>query len=215
MIKLDNVTLVSVASVRVEKTISALKFSSKKIIFNDVLLITHENISDDEIKVINVDKMDYEQYNRFIVFDLHKFINTEFALIIQDDGFVINPEMWSSDFLKYDYIGAPWPLPNDDFSYRDFFKNIVRVGNGGFSLRSKKLLSLAQELGLDWRSYFGYFNEDGFICCHNRHIYEENGCKFAPIEVAKIFSHESYIPEIGDVETFGFHGKQNKNYNLI
>ena len=123
--------------------------------------------------------------------------------------------MWTSNFLNYDYIGAPWPIPNDDFSYRDYFKNIIRVGNGGFSLRSKKLLSLAEELKLDWKSYFGYFNEDGFICCHNRHIYEENGCKFAPIEVAKIFSHESYIPEIGDVKTFGFHGKHNKNYNLI
>ena len=44
----------------------------------------------------------------------------------------------------------------------------------------------------DFYKHFGYgsTSEDGNICVHNRHIYEEQGCKFAPIEVAAKFSKE-------------------------
>jgi len=215
MIDLSNVTLVSVASVRVDKTIKALKYSSKDIIFGGIKLITHESVTEPGITVINVDKMDYEQYNKFIVFELYKHIDTDYALIIQDDGFVVNANEWKPEFLNYDYIGAPWPLPYDDFSYRDAFNNLIRVGNGGFSLRSKKILSLADKLKLEWKSYFGYYNEDGFFTCHNRHIYEQNGCVFAPLDVAKYFSHEIQIPETEGIIPFGFHGKGNSYNSLI
>ena len=215
MIDLSNITLVSVASVRVDKTIKALKYSSKDIKFGSVKLITHEVVNDPEITVVNVDKMDYEQYNKFIVFELFKYIDTDYALIIQDDGFVVNPNQWKPEFLNYDYLGAPWPLPHDDFSYRDAFNNLIRVGNGGFSLRSKKILSLATELNLEWKSYFGYYNEDGFFTCHNRHLYEQNGCVYAPLDIAKHFSHEIQIPETVGITPFGFHGKNNPYNNLI
>lgn len=215
MINLNNVTLVAVASIRIDRTIQALKYSSKNITFGDVKLFTHEIINDTDFTTINVEKMDYEHYNKFIVFELYKYVDTDYALIIQDDGFVINPQMWNSEFLNYDYIGAPWPLPHDNFSYRDTYGNIVRVGNGGFSLRSKKILSLATQLGLEWKSYFGNFNEDGFFTCHNRHLYEQNGCVFAPLDVAKYFSHEIQIPENTDITPFGFHGKNSPYNNLI
>jgi hypothetical protein len=215
MIDLSNITLVAVASVRVDKTIKALKYSSKDIKFGSVKLITHEVVNEPEITVVNVDKMDYEQYNKFIVFELHKHIDTDYALIIQDDGFVVNPNQWKPEFLNYDYLGAPWPLPHDDFSYRDAFNNLIRVGNGGCSLRSKKILSLATELELEWKSYFGNYNEDGFFTCHNRPRYEENGCIFAPLDVAKYISHEIQIPETVGITPFGFHGKNNPYNNLI
>jgi hypothetical protein len=48
-------------------------------------------------------------------------------------------------------------------------------------------------------------NEDGNICVHNRHIFEENGCKIAPLEVAKYFSYESPISENQGILPFGFH----------
>jgi hypothetical protein len=215
MINLENVTLIAVACVRVERTLKALKYSKKNINFKSVKLLTNEEISDDEIEIIKINNLDYEQYNKFIVYDLYKHIDTTHALIIQDDGFVVNPEKWDDVFLNYDYIGAPWPLPNDSFSYRDPFGNIIRVGNGGFSLRSKKILSLAENLNLEWKSYFGFYNEDGFFTCHNRNLYEENGCKFAPIEIASLFSHEIQIPETQGVIPFGFHGKNNIYNNLI
>jgi hypothetical protein len=131
--------------------------------------------------------------------------------LVHPDGFVVHPESWRDEWLSYDFIGAPWPLPTDDYSYRDVNGNLVRVGNS-VGLRSKKLLDLPRALGLEWKAYHGNTNEDGFLCCHNRHILEENGCKFAPLEVAKWFSRETEIPENQDVEKpFAFHKHAGRN----
>jgi hypothetical protein len=217
MINLDNVTLVSVTSVNLDRTIKALKYSCKNIIFNDVILLTDKDVSTDNINVIKIEELDYIGYSKFIVYELHKYIKTDFALIIQEDGFVVNANKWDDNFLKYDYIGAPFILPrqDDNISYRDSFGNLIRVGNGGFSLRSKKLLSLPTLLNFEWKSYFGYYNEDGFFAVHNRHILEENGCVYAPVDVAAKFSHERQTSETIGITPFGFHGKDNKNYFLI
>jgi len=206
-LELPNVTLISVTSVKVPETIKSIEKSCERIKFGDVKLLTSEQVSSENFKVIEIPVIDYEGYSKFIVYELHKYIDTEFALIIQHDGFVTSPDKWDNKFTEYDYIGAPWPLPTDNFSYRDPFGNLIRVGNGGFSLRSKKILQLPTELNLEWRSYFGYYNEDGFFTCHNRHIFEEHGCVFAPIDVAKYFSHENRIPEIEGITPFGFHRK--------
>lgn len=215
MKKLNDVTLVAVASVRVDRTLKALEYSCKNLKFSCVKIFTHENVDNPLIEKIHVDKMDYENYNKFIVYDLHKHIDTSHVLIVQDDGFIVNPDKWTDDFLKYDYIGALWDLPKDDFSYRDIFGRIIRVGNGGFSLRSKKILSLASELNLEWKQYFGYWNEDGFFTCHNRHIYEIHGCVYSPLEIAAKFSQEHYVEENNGITPFGFHGKHHKYFNLI
>jgi hypothetical protein len=214
MIKLNNVTIVGVAGTLALETLKAIKYSSREIEFADCKLITPEDVVDDNVNVIKCEPLNYEQYNHFIVYRLHEYIDTEFALLVQNDGYVVNADQWSSDFLNYDYIGAIWPLPQDDFSFRDSEGNIQRVGNGGFTLRSKKLLSLAKELNLEWKSYYGFYHEDGFFCCHNRKIYEDYGCKYAPIEVAAKFSQETNVPENYGVIPFGFHGKNHYYYNL-
>lgn len=215
MIDLKNVTIVSVACLRVPETIKAIHKSMCGINFGASKLLTSEDFTDDIIEIIKIDRLDYENYNRFVVFELYKYIDTDYALIVQDDGYVINPEMWRDEFFNYDYIGAPWmlPPPNDSISFRDPFGNIMRVGNGGFSFRTKKLLEMPTKLNLEWRSYYGYFNEDGFFTCHNRHLIEAQGCVYAPIDVAKYFSHEAEIPEIQGITPFGFHGKWSK-YNV-
>ena len=92
---------------------------------------------------------------------------------------------------------------------------VQRVGNGGFSFRSKKILELPTTLELEWKSYFGYWNEDGFFAVHNKHILEENGCIFAPIDIASDFSIEHDTNETLGKTSFGFHGKHNKHYNKI
>ncbi len=117
---------------------------------------------------------------------------------------MVSPESWRKEFLDYDYVGAPWPLPVDDYSYRTPEGELIRVGNS-VSLRSKKLLELPRALNLEWRSYFGNTNEDGFLCCHNRKILQENGIKFAPLDVAKYFSKEHEIPENVGIQPFAFH----------
>lgn len=215
MIDLKNVTLLSMTSVKLDETIFALKQSYNSINFADVKIITHEkpeNLPND-IKFCKIEKIkNIDQYSYSMIYDLDRYVDTEFALIIQYDGFVINPHSWRDEFLDYDYIGAPFAMPKDDFSYRDINGKIFRVGNGGFSLRSKKLIELANKQKLEWKPFHGYYNEDGFICAMNRHIYESHGCKFAPLDVAKYFSHESIIPEILGVTPFGFHGKFYNHY---
>jgi len=216
--KLNNVTLVAVAGVRIQEAYNAIKHSMKGITFGEVKLITPKNAETENpnVQIIKLDKeLDYEEYNRFILYDLKDYIDTEFVLLVQDDGYVVNPTSWLDDFYNYDYIGAIWPVPdqNDKISYRDPFGNLIRVGNGGFSFRSKKLLELPSKLNLEWKQYYGYWNEDGFLTCHNRHLLEKEGIKFAPTDVAKYFSHECPVDEIKDIEKpFGFHGKNSKYY---
>jgi hypothetical protein len=213
MLQLKNVTLVSMSSVDIRKTIKALLYSSEEIEFGAIKLISHKKPFNlpDKISFCPIDKItSVNQYSYHMIYSLDKYIDTEFALVVQADGYVANPSSWRAEFFQYDYIGAPFALPKDDFSYRDVYNNIMRVGNGGFSLRSKKLIDLANKLQLPWEASHGFYNEDGFISVMNRHIYEANGCKFAPLDIAKYFSHEVEIPETEGITPFGFHGKRSK-----
>jgi len=154
-----------------------------------------------------------DEYNEYILYHMYKHINMEFALIVQDHAFILNPDAWTDEFLDYDYIGAPWPYR--DRAYVTPFDEHVRVGNGGFSLRSKKLMEVPTKVDVpfhvannsDFYRMFGCVNtnEDGNICVHNKHIFEEQGCKIAPLELAKYFSYESPVPENQGILPFGYH----------
>lgn len=215
MIELPNVTLFCISSNQVDGAISALKHSMKGIKFGAVKLITHEdpdNLPEDiefskcyEIKSIH-------EYNYYCLYNLTNHIDTDYCLLVQPDGFVINPEKWNDDWFNYDYIGAVWALAND--AYLDPWGKSHRVGNGGFSFRSKKLLDVPKNayihFDVNWGDFYkhmgvGFTSEDGNICVHNRHIYEALGCKFAPVEVAARFSHERPLPETQGITPFGFH----------
>ncbi len=201
-------------SVRIQETIKALTNSSRSIDYASIKLITHEEPPDltDNIRYCHIPKINHiDEYSYNMIYRLGDYVDTDYALVVQHDGYVVNPEKWQNVFLEYDYIGSPFRMPSDSFSYRDANGKLFRVGNGGFSLRSKKLIDLPNELKLEWKPFHGFYNEDGFICAMNRHIYEEHGCKFAPLEVAIHFSHEMPIPETENIIPFGFHDK-NSHY---
>ena len=207
MLKLPNVTLIALSSIKLEKTIKALEYSSKDIEFGAVKLVSHEKPANlpSYIQFEECPKMsNIDEWNYAAIYELGKHVDTEFAILIHDDGFIVNADSWRSEFLEYDYIGAPWPLPQDDFSFKAIDGEIIRVGNS-VSLRSKRLLDLAVDLNLEWKPFHGYYNEDGFICVNYRHIYKEHGMKFAYMDVAKYFSHETMIPEIQGIKPFAFH----------
>jgi hypothetical protein len=153
---------------------------------------------------IQIKKFTYPEYNRFLIKDLSPYINTDYVLIIQTDGFIVNINCWSNDFLQYDYIGAPWvhgTLPN------------TRVGNGGFSLRSKKFIERCSASDIAINSN----QEDIVVCSTNKHIIEQSGLKYAPVEVAAKFSWGGDIPEIQRSwkDCFGAHCKIQEFLNLI
>ena len=193
MLNLKNVTLIALTSVDIEGHYKALQRSCEGIEWGAVKLIT-------EIQCNSID-----EWNHAIIFDLRKFVDTEFCMLIHADGWVVNPESWRPEFLDYDFIGAPWPLPTDDYSYRTPDGEIVRVGNS-VSIRSKNMLELPYRTEVAWRAYFGNTNEDGFLTCHNRRLFQHFGARYAPIETAKWFSRELDIPENADVDKpFAFH----------
>ncbi len=134
-----------------------------------------------------------DDYNEIILKNLAEHIFLNHYLVIQYDGFVINNNKFDASFLKYDYIGAPWP----QFSYRN-------VGNGGFSLRSKKLIEASKELAIYRRHNEA---EDIFLCRSVAEQLENKyNIRFAQENIAKIFSYESPTHER---DTFGFHGLLN------
>lgn len=163
------------------------------------------------VKNIIVPTNSIDEWNRAVVFDLGGYIETKFALLIHPDGYVVEPDAWRNEFLAYDFIGAPFPLPTDNFSYRDVNGVIQRVGNS-VSIRSKKLLDLPKKIEMEWKSFHGFYNEDGYISVNMRHVFETHGCAFAPLEVAKYFSGEHKTPENRDVKkTFCFHKFEGRN----
>lgn len=203
-VTIPTVTLVAVACTKVPETIKAIKKCQEQMQFNRTILFTHEDVQEEGIEVIKVDQLDYKGYNKFVAMDLWSFIGTDYVLLVQNDGYITDASQWSDKFFRYDYIGAPWPVPNDDFTYRTPSGRLVRVGNGGFSLRSRKLLRAPTILGLEFTDKgSGFWHEDGFLCVHSGDELEEAGIKFAPVEVAAQFSTELQVPETR--KSFGGH----------
>lgn len=137
----------------------------------------------------------YRQFIYWENFEAYKFVNTPFAMFLHPDGYVIHPELWDPAFLEYDYIGAPWPI---DWINQGTVTS--RVGNGGFCIKSRALMSRVAML--PWRDVPGDF----LVCCHYRQQLEAEGFRFAPVDLAARFSVEHLVPET-PAHTFGFHGK--------
>lgn len=198
MIDLSMIDLISINCVDPAQSVKALLYSSEKIKFGSIKLLAHikpDNLPD-HFEFIETEKFTHRTLNWFAINKLPRYTDNDYMLSIQDDGFILNPENWTDEFLNYDYIGAPWPA-------LDWCKK-NRVGNGGFTLYSKKFLNYCltiQEKIMDHNdvaitnTYYDYFIR--------------NGCKYPSIEVAAKFSLEHKIPECDYdlTKTFGFHGK--------
>ena len=202
-LQLKNVTIICIDGVNPDIGLKALKYSMKDIEFGSAKLISHirpDNIPD-TIEFIEIGKLTHDSYSPFMLHELYKYVDTDFCLTIHDDGFVINPQLWDNNFLNYDYIGAPW------LHTVQYYGQKYRVGNGGFSLRSKKLINLCRHIKL------ANGHEDASICIRYRDVLESHGCVFAPVEVAMKFSLEEQIPEceFNLNNTFGFHGRGDPN----
>ena len=145
----------------------------------------------DASDLIKIDPINSVQgYCEFLLKHAWKFVKTEFFLVLQYDGFVLNGDHFSETFLDYDYIGAPWP-------HFDFHK----VGNGGFSLRSRRLMQAVEPL-LTPQDFL--IPEDIVICRKYRPQLERDATvKFATVSAAEKFSQEL---SVRNHPTFGFHG---------
>ncbi len=175
--RLEDVTLIW-ADHNGERLKKAFEICEYYFDFADKKLFTSslsESITDAWIKIIHKELVSIEDYSYFMIKELNKYVDTKYVLIIQHDGFILNPLAWSEKFLDYDYIWAPWRYNDDN-----------NVGNWWFSLRSKKLLeTLAND------SHISEFHpEDHHICRTYGDYLKAKWIKFAPEDIAKNFSIE-------------------------
>jgi hypothetical protein len=205
-INLENVTLMGIDCVDVTRLQKAMDITEEQIDFAETKLLT--SIKNDDPRWVEINHIsNIEAFSEFCIRELTNYVDTEYVLLVQYDGFVLNPESWLDTFLEYDYIGAPWYI-KDEFWFKMF--NIPReltgqhiVGNGGFSLRSKKFLEASSKLASEGK--FGkYHPEDLVMCVYDKELMDNEGIKFAPYEVARNFSVEGH-DEVYKSQ-FGFHG---------
>jgi len=191
MLNLSSVTLLCVetrdpalAHWAIEKCLEGTRFAKV------VLITSLDRVSERKIGVEYVQAPPMKttkDYSEFLLSGLDQYISTPHVLIIQWDSFITHPNLWREEFLEYDYIGPVWPHHPD-----------TPVGNGGFSLRSKKLLQAMNRTGFHKRH-----PEDYCICVDNKAFLEkECDIKIAPAHIAEQFAVERSAWHAA----FGFHG---------
>ncbi len=208
-LQLPKVDLIGIDTNHPEQGLQSMQISMSQIDFGKAIMFTCADKSDFDssltngIEFIKIDKIkEYLDYSDFCL-RLGDYLHNDYVLTTHGDGFVINANLWTDDFFKFDYIGAPWAechmkawggLPNP-------------VGNGGFSLRSKKMLDFSKQFKTT-----GGNNEDGFLTNFKIVEAKEYGIKYADLGTAYKFSVH-HLEDVGGVfepeKYFGFHGYHN------
>ena len=188
---LPQVTLCAASSVNVAATIRALECSMAGIDFAACKLFTDADVVPDHpgITVVPSARLgSAAAYSDFILTGMPGHVETSHCLIVQWDGHVIDAGRWQPAFLDHDYIGASWPQFTDGHD----------VGNGGFSLRSRRLMQLCRSA-----AFQPSHPEDVTIGRSRRRWLEDQGMRFALRGLADEFSAE----RAGDPRfSFGYHG---------
>ena len=192
-----SITLVTQETMYHELAARALTETMKHISVDRVLVFSNQHVIDgaDHVHVDHFPNV--HNYCEFMLRGMNEHVTTDHVLFVQWDAMAYNQECWTNEFLEYDYIGAPWP----------WYEEGKNIGNGGFSLRSKRLLEALQDtaIQMDPNNPAGV-NEDQVIGYTFRPYLEEKyGIKYPSTKLASQFSYElgKYQP------SFGFHGPWN------
>jgi len=170
--------------------------------------------------------MNYHEYGWFMMFALWRVVQTEFALVVQDDGWVVNAANWNDAFLNCDYIGAPIHLAKIDSPQGTFWRNsfdwaqelqksdhvVTPIQNGGFSLRSRRFMRALVDhphirveipppdvvAGDPLRMHWQHnaLLEDVQLSGVLRPALEAVGMRFAPLDLARSFAIEHAGPQL-------------------
>jgi hypothetical protein len=196
MLELPTVTLCCVDTKNHALAVRSIARSCRNIHFARVILFTDTlPASVDVPHGVELQSIDTLQsrgaYSQFMIKNLFEHVTSDHVLVTQWDGYATSPEVWDPAFLDCDYIGAPWTSELNDRN----------VGNGGFSLRSRRLLEALQDPRVEVR-----LNEDQEIFRFRELLEREYQIRIATSALARRFSFEmdrSYVSKVGP--TFGFH----------
>jgi len=190
MLNLSSITLICVetrdpklAEWAIERCLQGVQFA-KVILFTDLERVDTRQADIEYVQEPPIKST--KDYSLFLLQGIEPHVQTSHALVIQWDSFIIHPELWREDFLQYDYIGPVWPHHPE-----------TPVGNGGFSLRSKRLLEAIKQ-----PEFSPKHPEDYCIVADNKVFLESQNIKIAPREIAERFAVERSSWH----EAFGFHG---------
>ncbi len=196
-VDLPDVTLIAIDTANHALALRALERSQRDVRFARTVFLTDAVppaiAVPDSIEIQSIAPIETrEAYSAFVLKGLAPYVTTTHALVVQWDGYVLNPLAWEPRFLDCDYIGAKWFWQPEG----------RRVGNGGFSLRSRRLIAALQDPRIVAQE-----NEDLAIGTTFRPLLEvEHGVRFATEAIADRFAFEAAYP-IG--QPFGFHGLFN------
>lgn len=214
MLDLTNTTLLFVETRAHKITARVIEDCLRKVDFGEIVVYTDKpelipapnfqirrgNVLDDAFKVLTpairyipcVDFPNKKLAGEFYYGKAMEAVTTDFALMLEWDGGIFDPKMWHDEFFDFDYIGAPWP---------DRHTNPHSVGNGGFTLMSKRLGHFIIQ-----NTARHSVATDMDVARKHRGFYEENGFKWPEPDLASFFSWE-----LGprNPDHFGYHGVFN------
>jgi hypothetical protein len=193
---IQDLTVVCIDTYNVGEAIIAIRKTLNEITPTKTLFFTNSNVEIDGVETIVIDEINsVDDYSKFVIKKLHKYITTDFVLIIQHDGYVLNGDLFDEELKNYDYCGALWEE-----------KDGLNNGNGGFSWRSKTLLeAIANDPVIEILT-----PEDVSICrIYRRYLEGKYQLEWAPNELAEKFSYELIKPKN---RTFGFHSYHHQPY---
>src|SRR6266403_1812794 len=202
MLSLKNVTLLFVETRAHDITKRVIDDCIAKADFGDILIYS------DQPERIPIPGARYEivpdfpnkkEAGRFYYSAAMAKVSTDFALMLEWDGGIFDASKWKPEFFDYDYVGAPWNTVRHEHNRLD-------VGNGGFTLMSKRLGHfLCRDAGrfpvcTDWD-----------VCRTQRIRLEQEGFKWPGRDLASFFAWELTVR---NPDHFGFHGVFNWPYVL-
>lgn len=196
-LQLPTVTLVAIDCINANKAIKVLHHCKKLVDFGEVKLLTSIPVDyQHRVKIMPLNSL--IAYSVFMLTRFNEYITTPHCLIVQCDGWILNPDSFDPLWLENDYTS---PL----------FMQYDHCGSGGFSLRSKSIMDYAAEITPKWdgtQSHaeeitrkWGYY-EDGALCLTNRF----SEFKIASLEQAADFGQGgNRNPKYFREKPFGFH----------
>jgi Protein of unknown function (DUF5672) len=190
---LPQITLVAIDTRAPALAAEALLRSMAQVDFGRVVLFTNDWLPPRVLPGLEIVQIPTigsgADYSHFVLRRLAAHIRTSHVLVTQWDGFVADARAWRDEFLVYDYVGPVWPEQPADRN----------VGNGGFSLRSRRLLAAGTDVRVQPEH-----PEDEALCRTHRALLEQTyGVRYAPAAVARHFAFENEMPR---GPAFGFHG---------